>query len=95
MLGSVVIGPALLNRSSIKTTPEVLEYGGVVQGKEQRVPEKRIGKRANKDRFGKSEETWVTIPAGKRVYEPRPFITPSFETNKNKHMPGMWKDSLR
>lgn len=28
-------------------------------------------------------------------YKARPYMGPAFESNKQKHMPGMWKDSLK
>lgn len=61
---SVVIGPAIINRST--GAPETLEYSGSV------------------------------ISRGKRVrVAARPFMNPAHEDELRKHMPGMWKDSIR
>lgn len=55
----------------------------------------------------KHQNTLEVIEAGGKVivekdrepmevdYAARPFMAPAFQSNKNRHMPGMWKDAIK
>ena len=77
---SVIIGPTLLNGST--NAPEILEQGGVTTVHSVRTVRQRNGKRKQ-------------IRVTKRVQiEPRPYMGPAFEKNKDQKLPGLWQDAV-
>ena len=100
---SVVIGPILLNRGT--GAPEVLEHGGVtVVRKVEREPRRKQRKQRRK----RSKAEIERIIAAKRrqgkrptkvtlkpiTIEPRPFMGPAFEKNREQELPRMWQDAV-
>lgn len=89
---SVVIGPALINGGT--GAPELMERGGTVNRPSQLItvrPREAQGKRGRPTKEGKIR---VRIPAGQRVYEPRPFMQPAFDKNMSQ-IDTIWRDSIR
>ena len=74
---SVVVGPTLLNKSTIPTVPELHEHGGTAEIKEYQLS----GGRWTRVNFGdKPRPTRLR----KAVYPPRPFMKPAFDEEKPK-----------
>lgn len=77
---SVIIGPTLLNGST--NAPEILEYGGVTTVQSVKTMRQRNGTRKR-------------ILVSKRVHiEPRPYMGPAFEKNRDQKLPGLWRDAV-
>lgn len=89
---SVVIGPVLTAKPT--GAPEVLEYGGTIQGDGRVIfITNEVGRDKTTGKFKSAGKTRVELNGTIR-YRPRPFMGPAFEAEKPK-LPQMWKDSVK
>lgn len=79
---SVVVGPIKLNQKSGEA-PSLLEYGGKINAREQRITVKKEGSTRQ-----------VVIPAGTRTYSARPYMQPALDANLSK-LPDMWSNAIK
>ncbi len=77
---SVVIGPALLGRST--GAQQILEHGGSV------VIRRRVRRRGRR-RSSAPKQTRQRVTVA-----PRPFMGPAFEKNRDQKLPALWKDAV-
>ena len=100
MQHSVLIGPAKTNQVFFNgngqpmtgTVPEVLEYGGQIGILETEI---RPGYWIRADLRSKRRLAGKPKRLRKATIAARPYMTPAFEKERDRHMPAMWRDALR